>query len=145
MRRADRALRGIDARDAGDEKIGPGEVERVGMDERRNRARRIGVAHRGRDETKPLVVAGDFWERLRQSGNGELLVELFVLQPVVRLVLEHRDNEDLRRERLGDSGRGGDQQSGGEGERLQRELPVHENDAANIARRTADVKAGRRA
>ena len=80
-----------------------------------------------------------------KPGNGELLVELFALQPVVRLALEHRDDEDLWRERLGEGGRGGDQQSGGEGERLQGELPVHENDAANIARRTADVKAGRRA
>ena len=110
----------IDARDAGDEKIGLGQVELAAEDERRDRARRVGVAHAGRHHAEALVRAGDLRIGFGEAGQGELLRQRLAVEPRLRLAAEHGDDDNLRRDRRAVRAgrpRQGCERQGGEDER----------------------------
>ncbi len=102
---AERAHGGVDARDAGNEKIGLGEVEPPAEDERRDRTRGVGVAHARRHHAEAVVRARDLGIGLREAGQGELLGQRLAVEPRFRLAAEHRDDQNPRRGRRAVCGR----------------------------------------
>ena len=71
---AERAHGGVDARDAGNEKVGLGEVEPPAEDGRRDRTRRVGVAHARRHHAEAVARARDLGMAFARPGRASFWV-----------------------------------------------------------------------
>ena len=98
-RRAEGRVRWIDTADARDEKVRLGKLELATENDRRDRRGGIGVAHRCGHHAKAGGIAGNVRKFLRQPRHGNARVELSAVPPGCGFRREHRNDEDLRRDR----------------------------------------------
>jgi hypothetical protein len=99
-RGTDRALRGVDARDAGHEEVGAAQVEARRERERHDRRRCVRVAHAGRHHADVLPVAVDDRIVGRQARHRDVAPRAEPVEPRLALRTEHRDDHDLDRAAL---------------------------------------------
>ena len=96
---ADGAAFGIDAGDAGDDHIGPAQIERAAVKQRRRRRRRIRVSHAGDHFTHRIGGALDDRIVAGQAGHGDIPVRPERVEPGSGLQAEHVDDQHFHLER----------------------------------------------
>jgi len=99
-RGAERAVRRIDAADAGHDEVRAREIEQAREHQRGHRRRRVAVPHAGRDDADvgPVAVHGRVVRR--QARHRDVSPRADMIQPHLPLRTEHRDDDHLHRPAL---------------------------------------------
>jgi len=88
-------LRGVDARDAGDQEEGVPQVEALAEHQRGDRGRDVGVAHARGDLADVIGIAMHRRVVGRQARHPDLVGQLVMVDPALAFGAEHADDQDL--------------------------------------------------